>query len=65
MCIRDRVYIPPKGELMAQLLDYYENLPAAPAWFNKQQRKRIEKQEAHLPQAVRIYNCLLYTSRCV
>ena len=50
------VYIPPKGELMAQLLDYYENLPAAPAWFNKQQRKRIEKQETHLPQAVRIYN---------
>lgn len=50
------VYIPQKGDLMDQLLDYYENLPAAPAWFNKQQRKRIEKQDNSLPQAVRIYN---------
>ncbi len=36
------VYIPQKGALMDQLLDYYDNLPAAPAWFNKQQRKRID-----------------------
>ena len=50
------VYIPPKGELIRQLLDYYENLPEAPPWFNKQQRKKIEKQPAHLPQAVRIFN---------
>lgn len=50
------VYIPPKGELISQLLDYYENLPAAPAWFNKQQRKRLDKQDPALPQAVRIYN---------
>jgi len=50
------VYIPQQGALMDQLLDYYENLPAAPAWFNKQQRKRLEKQDASLPQAVRIYN---------
>jgi hypothetical protein len=50
------VYIPQKGDLMDQLLDYYENLPPAPAWFNKQQRKRIEKQDTSLPQAVRIYN---------
>ena len=50
------VYIPPKGELIRQLLDYYENLPEAPPWFNKQQRKRIERQPADLPQAVRIYN---------
>ncbi len=50
------VYIPQKGALMDQLLDYYDNLPAAPAWFNKQQKKRIEKQDSNLPQAVRIYN---------
>ena len=50
------VYIPRKGQLITQLLDYYENLPDAPPWFNKQQRKRIEKQEVNLPQAVRIYN---------
>ena len=50
------VYIPPKGELIRQLLDYYDNLPDAPAWFNKQQRKRLDKQPTDLPQAVRIYN---------
>lgn len=50
------VYIPPQGELIAQLLDYYDNLPDAPAWFNKQQRKRIDRQDTALPQAVRIYN---------
>lgn len=50
------VYIPPKGELMAQLLDYYENLPDYPGWFNKQQRKKLDKQDSALPQAVRIYN---------
>jgi hypothetical protein len=50
------VYLPREGELIARLLDYYENLPAAPAWFNKQQRKRLDRQDATLPQAVRIYN---------
>jgi hypothetical protein len=50
------VYIPQKGELMVRLLDYYENLPDAPAWFNKQQRKRLERQDTRLPHAVRIYN---------
>ena len=50
------VYIPPKGELMSQLLDYYENLPDYPGWFNKQQRKKLDKQDSALPQAVRIYN---------
>jgi len=48
------VYIPQKGELMDRLLDYYENLPDAPAWFNKQQRKRLERQDTSLPHAVRI-----------
>ena len=50
------VSIPKDGELIRVLLDYYDNLPAAPAWFNKQQKKKLEKQEASLPQAVRIYN---------
>ena len=50
------VYIAPEGALMAALLDYYENLPPAPKWFNKQQLKRLEKQDPSLPHAVRIYN---------
>ena len=50
------VSIPKDGELIRVLLDYYDNLPAAPAWFNKQQKKKLEKQDASLPQAVRIYN---------
>lgn len=50
------VYIPPQGALMEALLDYYQNLPKAPAWFNKQQIKRLEKQDPSLPHAVRIYN---------
>ena len=50
------VSIPKDGELIRQLLDYYDNLPEAPAWFNKQQKKRLEKQDTLLPQAVRIYN---------
>ena len=40
--------------LIEVLLDYYDNLPEAPAWFNKQQRKRLDKQDPALPQAVRI-----------
>ena len=50
------VSIPSKGALIDQLLDYYDNLPSAPAWFNKQQRKRLEKQDRSIPHAVRIYN---------
>lgn len=50
------VYIPPEGELMQRLLDYYENLPEAPPWFNKQQRRKLERQDPALPQAVRIFN---------
>ncbi len=50
------VCIPKQGELIHRLLDYYDNLPDAPAWFNTQQRKRLEKQDKNLPHAVRIYN---------
>ena len=49
------VYIPQQGELIHQLIDYYTNLPEAPAWFNKQQRKKLDKQDRSLQQAVRIY----------
>jgi hypothetical protein len=50
------VYIPKDGELIHRLLDYYDNLPAAPPWFSKQQKKKIDKQDPALPHAVRIYN---------
>ena len=50
------VYIPKDGALINQLIDYYDNLPDAPAWFNKQTRKKLDKQPTNLPQAVRIYN---------
>ncbi len=50
------VSIPAQGALIGRLLDYYENLPEVPPWFNKQQRKRLDRQDRALPQAVRIYN---------
>ncbi len=46
------VGLPVQCHLMDMLLDYYDNLPEAPAWFNKQQRKRLDKQDSALPQAV-------------
>ncbi len=50
------MYIPPRGALMEALLDYFENLPETPEWFNKQQRKKLERQDPALPRAVRILN---------
>ena len=50
------IYIPKDGELIHRLLDYYFNLPAAPPWFSKQQRKKIDKHDPALPHAMRIYN---------
>ncbi len=49
------VKIPKEGELIDQLLDYYENLPDAPPWFNKRQRAKLERLSGDLPHAVRIY----------
>lgn len=52
------VKIPQQGELMDQLLDYYENLPDYPAWWNKNQRKKMDKlnqKEPDLPHPVKIY----------
>jgi len=48
------VYIPQQGDLIDMLLDYYENLPEAPPWFNKNQRKKLDRF-ADEPHAVRIY----------
>ena len=50
------VAIPREGELIHRLLDYYDRLPDAPAWFNRQQRRQLDRQDPSLPQAVRIYN---------
>lgn len=49
------VSIPRKGALMDMLLDYYENLPDAPPWFNDRQRKRLAKQPTDWPHAARIF----------
>jgi len=52
------VKIPAQGELIERLLDYYQNLPDYPAWWNKNQRKkldRLDKNEPGLPHAVKIY----------
>lgn len=49
------VKIPQKGALMDALLDYYENLPPAPPWFNDRQKRRLARQDESLPHAARIY----------
>lgn len=49
------VGLPQDSELMAQLLDYYDNLPDYPAWWGKRQRKQMDKQDPALPKAVRIF----------
>ncbi|MEC9196615.1 MAG: hypothetical protein VX378_00180 [Pseudomonadota bacterium] len=40
---------------MDQLLDYYDNLPDYPAWWNKHQRKKMDKLDSSIPLPVRIY----------
>ncbi len=49
------VGLPAQCELMDQLLDYYDNLPDYPAWWDKGQRRKMDKQDPSLPRAVRIY----------
>lgn len=49
------VGLPQECELMDQLLDYYENLPDYPAWWNPRQRRRMDKQDRSAPHPVRIY----------
>ncbi|RVT85601.1 hypothetical protein DXV76_07560 [Rhodobacteraceae bacterium CCMM004] len=47
--------IPREGALMDLLLDYYDNLPEAPPWFNDRQKRRLARQDPSLPHAARIY----------
>lgn len=49
------VALPQQCEVMDQLLDYYENLPDYPAWWNKNQRKKYDRQSDSLSHAARIY----------
>lgn len=48
------VSIPAQGDLIDSLLDYYENLPDAPPWFNKNQKRKLERNASD-PLPVRIY----------
>jgi hypothetical protein len=49
------VGLPRDCALIDMLLDYYENLPEVPPWWNRNQRRKIEKQDPSLPHAIRIY----------
>ncbi|MBN2906920.1 MAG: hypothetical protein JXJ18_09455 [Rhodobacteraceae bacterium] len=49
------VGLPQRCDLMDQLLDYYDNLPAYPPWWNQNQRKKMDRQKGKEPLAVRIY----------
>lgn len=49
------VGLPQDCELMDQLLDYYENLPDYPEWWNKGKRNKMDRLPSDLPHAVRIY----------
>lgn len=49
------VGMPREGRLIEALLDYYDNLPDYPAWWGGKLRKKMDKQPASLPQAVRIF----------
>lgn len=50
------VSIPKKCELIDQLLDYYDNLPDYPAWWNKNQRRKMDRLEgSKLSHAAKIY----------
>jgi hypothetical protein len=50
------VSLPSNCELMDRLLAYYGDLPDYPTWWNKSQRKKMDRQDDSLPLAVRIYN---------
>ena len=49
------VGLPAKSELMDQLLDYYDNLPDYPAWWNKKQRDKMDTLSDDIPHPTRIY----------
>ena len=49
------VALPQKCELMDQLLDYYDNLPDYPPWWNKNQRKKYDRLDPSMSHGARIY----------
>ena len=49
------VGIPQIGELMDQLIDYYDNLPDYPPWWNQRQRKKLDAMSPDIAQSTRIY----------
>lgn len=49
------VGIPKESALLAQLIDYYDNLPDYPPWWNAQQRKKLDALSDELPHSTRIY----------
>lgn len=50
------VSIPQQCELMDQLLDYYQNLPDYAPWWNKNQRKKMDRlADAKMSHAAKIY----------
>jgi hypothetical protein len=50
------VAIPKECELMDQLLDYYENLPDYPPWWNKNQRRKMDRlNKQDMSHGARIY----------
>lgn len=49
------VGLPQHCELIDQLIDYYDNLPDMVPWWNKNQRRKMERQNNDLPHAVKIY----------
>jgi len=49
------VSIPARGALIDELLNYYDNLPDYPAWWNKNQRRKMDRLDPGIPLAVRIF----------
>lgn len=49
------VGLPQKCELIDMLIDYYEDLPDYPPWWNQNQRKKMDKLGDKMPHPVKIY----------
>ena len=49
------VALPQHCDVMDLLLDYYDNLPPYPAWWNKNQRKKFDRLDSSMSHAHRIY----------
>lgn len=51
------VGLPQSCDLMDQLIDYYDNLPACPPWWNKRQQKQMDKlrEKGGMSHAAMIY----------